>query len=154
MKLFSFTIKNDWIQSEHGWGNGYVAIPPEHPLYGKKYNDKIEVNDIDKIPFNGNFLSLLTTAFEFNKDEKDKNLVPLDLVINVHGGITLSDSIKRLRNVPKNIPEDYWVFGFDTVHAGDNQFNWKKEDVQKETKKFKRQLEKFNNYGNGSKDKK
>jgi len=28
----------------NGWGNGYVAIPPSHPLWGVDYSD---VNDID-----------------------------------------------------------------------------------------------------------
>jgi len=30
----SFTISNEYRKEECGWGNGYVAIPPNHPLHG------------------------------------------------------------------------------------------------------------------------
>ena len=141
MKLFSFTVENDWLQTEHGWGNGYVAVPPEHSLYGKSYKDKVKVKDTDKIPFNGNFIGLLSAAFD--KEDKDENLIPLDLAINVHGGITLSKPADNMKRLPSIIPKNYWIFGFDTAHAGDDQINWTKEDVRKETKKFKKQLENF-----------
>ena len=140
MKLFSFTVENDWLQTEHGWGNGYVAIPKEHSLHGKSYRDKVKVKDAAKIPFNGNFIGLLGASLD---NDTDKNLIPLDLAINVHRGITFSQPIEALKNPPSNIPKDYWVFGFDTAHAGDHQFNWTKENVQKETRKFKKQLENF-----------
>ena len=33
------TWAKDWISSlEHGWGNGYVALPSTHPFYGLDYN--------------------------------------------------------------------------------------------------------------------
>ena len=139
MKLFSFTVENDWTH-DYGWGNGYVAVPKEHSLYEKSYSDKVKVKDAAKIPFNGNFISLLCASLD---NDADKNLIPLDLAINVHGGITFSNSVTSLKKAPSYIPKDYWVFGFDTAHAGDNQINWTKENVQKETKKFKKQLKKF-----------
>lgn len=34
-------IKGNFLPSfVCGWGNGYVAVPPEHPLWGKTYTDK------------------------------------------------------------------------------------------------------------------
>lgn len=35
---------------EHGWGNGYVLIPPGHPFHGKSYN---EIHDMAEINVNG-----------------------------------------------------------------------------------------------------
>jgi hypothetical protein len=33
------------LSNDYGWGNGYVIINKEHPLYGKHYNDfDIEVH--------------------------------------------------------------------------------------------------------------
>ena len=41
MDLYHFIRKIDWVYSrEHGYGNGYVCIPSNHPLYGIKWNDK------------------------------------------------------------------------------------------------------------------
>ncbi|MFA5166872.1 MAG: hypothetical protein WC449_06305 [Candidatus Paceibacterota bacterium] len=41
LKTIPFTVENTWTPkgSSHGWGNGYVAIPPGHPLFGMDYND-------------------------------------------------------------------------------------------------------------------
>lgn len=39
MELIAFTIKIDWLQKiNHGWGNGYVAVPENHVTYGLDYN--------------------------------------------------------------------------------------------------------------------
>lgn len=34
------TLKLPWHipQVEAGWGNGYIAVPPEHPWFGKDYD--------------------------------------------------------------------------------------------------------------------
>jgi hypothetical protein len=33
-------IKNTWLRSSnHGWGNGYVKIVPDHKYYGKNYDE-------------------------------------------------------------------------------------------------------------------
>lgn len=138
MKIYSFTVENKWlnISWDHGWGNGYVAIPPEHPLYGKHYNDKIHLKNGNKVRFNGNYIGLLVASCE-----KENDVFPLSLLINVHCGITFSDSVNSMKYAPSHIPKDYWVFGFDTAHAGDNQTNWSKEKVRKETNKFKRIME-------------
>ncbi|MGO3282469.1 MAG: hypothetical protein ACTIKC_06740 [Psychrobacter sp.] len=35
----SFTVKNTWsTDGNHGWGNGYVAIPPTSSWHGANYN--------------------------------------------------------------------------------------------------------------------
>jgi len=41
--ILQYTIvENTWMSNnnhEHGWGNGYVDLPPDHPMYGKDYDD-------------------------------------------------------------------------------------------------------------------
>lgn len=67
--------------------------------------------------------------------------------IDVHGGLTFSDFIldnwnaeEWLDEKPEH-PEDYWVLGFDTIHAGDNLTNWDRDAVINETLRLKEQLE-------------
>jgi hypothetical protein len=37
-QLISFTISNEYREEVCGWGNGYVAVPPSHPLHGADFN--------------------------------------------------------------------------------------------------------------------
>jgi hypothetical protein len=34
----SFTISNEYRKEVCGWGNGYVAVPPNHPLHGVDFS--------------------------------------------------------------------------------------------------------------------
>lgn len=47
-EIIYFTIKNnfDFDYNNHGWGNGYVALPPSHKYFGVQYEniDGIEVH--------------------------------------------------------------------------------------------------------------
>lgn len=89
-----------------GYANGYVAVPEGHPLYGKSYDDAMEV----------------------------------DGMYVVHGGITFSESMQCVFNTfdydkiewldtndSGEIPNSYWVFGFDTMHYGDSIGNCSRE---------------------------
>ena len=51
-----------------------------------------------------------------------------DNIIEVHGGLTYATTGNGV-----NAPKDWWVFGFDTCHWGDNLDNWPKEAVIEET---------------------
>ena len=105
-KIYAFL--NNAIQQRmggmlgNGYANGYVAVPPEHPFHGKHYD---EVNE----------------------------------TVNVHGGLTFAekagDCISCMADCGEainfdsfdEIPKDYWVFGFDTMHWGDDETldrNW------------------------------
>lgn len=99
-----------------GYANGYVAIPPEHPLYEKPYDDAYEAG------------------------------------IEVHGGPTFSASMSKILRgfdlgcvewLDGEIPEDYWVFGFDTIHGGDTLDFWSRERCIEETKRLKEQFENY-----------
>lgn len=125
MKLIAFmnSTRNDEFRkavgddfmANGGYANGYVAVPPEHPYHGKDY---------------------------------DKPLV------NVHGGLTFDASAKEVNERWKSLefigdetelPDDYWVFGFDTLHCNDNITNWPRGRCVRETLKLKKQLEKMSN---------
>ena len=68
--------------------------------------------------------------------------------IEVHGGLTYSGKFPTssdLIMIEKGdvLPEDNWVFGFDTAHYGDNLFNCSKVSCIAETLALKVQLEKI-----------
>ena len=99
-----------------GYANGYVAIPTDHPLYGKSYDEADEAG------------------------------------ITVHGGLTYSDSIVSVLSnfdlcgvdwLDGEVPEDYWVFGFDTMHAGDTLDFWNLNRCMEEINNLKSQLENY-----------
>lgn len=40
--IITYVVENNWIDRdfmEVGWGNGYIMLPKEHPLYGQHYDD-------------------------------------------------------------------------------------------------------------------
>ena len=111
MKTIAFLITTPIvIFTDTGEYNGYVAVPPEHPLYGKGDSAE-EVEALD-----------------------------------VHGGVTYTGKIKHLPYPSelldhKEIPRDWWVFGFDTCHYGDNADKWNLENCTEETRRLQIQLE-------------
>lgn len=135
-KLVAFIIPTSFLDVkldlsgyvfEHGTHNGYVAVPPGNKYHGRNINDMED--------------------FE------------------VHGGITLSESAtypdkmngmeikkeyvgKRNKLLEKaefitdntEIGDDWWIFGFDTAHCGDNKYNWDRQAVIEETLSMMEQL--------------
>jgi hypothetical protein len=154
MKTYSFIIKRNQSSYPSGYANGYVIVDNSHSLFGKKYSDMIEVENIDDMPFNGNFIGMFITACN---SERKENELSLDMAIDVHGGLTLSDYFTRLTkqdiewlNVPKKIQnafkhigdsKDYWIFGFDTAHCNDDLESWPREKCIEETLKLQSILE-------------
>ena len=92
---------------------GYVGVPKGHPLYGKSYNDHLNVTMSEmegvEIGKRGIF-SVIMQAFD------DTDRVRLEAYFDVHGSITFSDGGE---NSEYPIPSDLWWFGFDCNHAGD-----------------------------------
>ena len=91
---------------------GYEGVPKNHPWFGKGYSEAVivepEVRDkeIDKI----SPIALLLAAGA-NLDESE---MPIDCIIQVHGGITYSADHR-----PGKEPDELWWFGFDCSHSGD-----------------------------------
>lgn len=114
-KTIAFLLPNGGFKDccmilEHGQYNGYVAIPPEHPLYRASYNSA----EIEQL--------------------------------RVYGGVTFAGGIEQLYGAMKcldmrTIPSNWWVFGFDTCHYGDNPVSWDFEAVAQETRRLQQQLE-------------
>lgn len=113
---------------EHGTHNGYVAVPPENRYHGRSWKDMEEE-------------------------------------INVHGGITFSEPVtypdkmngreireeyigkrnailEKAEFITENteIGDDWWIFGFDTAHWGDNKYDWDRQAVIDETLSLMEQL--------------
>lgn len=74
---------------------GYVAVNPDHPLFGIHYNQDI------KVILLGQEIKLLS-------------------LINVHGGITYSE-LSHHRNYPMPQFDKVWYFGFDCAHSLDGK---------------------------------
>lgn len=95
--------------------NGYVAVDKTHPLYRKSYNDKIIVPDVNKVQFNNNWIG----AFCMNPLDTELNILPLDIALTVHGG--LSYAHEDCPMIEEEVFPGRWWFGFDTAHSGDLQ---------------------------------
>jgi hypothetical protein len=86
MDLIEFTCPNNpELAGMGGVANGYVAVPPSHPIYKMGYD------------------SIYRHFPE----------------VTVHGGLTYADFPEFLHNPSKEIPKDWWVVGFDTMHGSD-----------------------------------
>ncbi len=81
-----------------------------------------------------------------------KELSELDEIIDVHGGLTLSEIVTqklRAQIIDKSkfltentdIGDDWWVFGSDTFHLEDTEINCNRDYVVQETLFLQKQLE-------------
>lgn len=87
---------------EMGYANGYVAVPPGHPLHGLDYDKVYDVQDVSV--WGGS-------------------------CIEVIGDGSFDD-----------IPQDWWVFGFDTMHFNDGPHH-DRDWCIRETKQLQEQLD-------------
>jgi hypothetical protein len=103
-----FVCKTSKLLSlETGWGNGYISLPPSHPLYEKHYNN---INDNDEYFIPHGLWTYSNYFSSFNKN---------------HISLIYFNDIE--------INDKDWILGFDTSHLGDNPKNWNKNKVIKET---------------------
>lgn len=91
---------------------GYVGISKTHPLYGKDYDEHIDIKkeDVDK-PVSGVF-PLLGAILD------DDERVRIEAYFNCHGGITYANGGKDSKYP---IESDLWWFGFDCAHYEDGK---------------------------------
>ncbi len=122
-----FTREKEWITEEgykacvlrrnnsyNGHRCGYVGIPKDHKLYGVDYSECVEglknyLSEETEIGKRG-ILSLLCS----------ENTHQIDMIINVHGSLTFAGLNDDGYPVEK---DDFWWFGYDCAHAGDNLLN-------------------------------
>ena len=60
--------------------------------------------------------------------------------LEVHGGLTFSSFVEASRKSEWGELSGMWVFGFDTVHLGDNKVNCNQEYVERQTASLAMQL--------------
>lgn len=129
MKTKKLILKNTFSTGNHGWGNGYVAVPPEHPLYGKSYMDEDypDFNVHGGITFTEPAVYNETTFVSKTKIREKyigKRAYQLQYGISLDG----------------EIPDNWWLIGFDTCHSNDTNLNWPKERVINETNYLQKRI--------------
>ena len=124
------TVEFDFISKEglrcvglaltHGHRCGYVAVPEGHVLYGVRYGDTLP-----------EAVAFVTEELAKGEDISHRVVIPvfiaalsgnmnrLDVVIDVHGSLTYSESGEG--NYPAPSTEKVWWFGFDCGHYGDGK---------------------------------
>lgn len=75
-----------------------------------------------------------------------KDIEEIENLVSVHGDITFAAEWKRfpfpvMKLTDKEIPEDSWIFGFDTLHDNDTLEKCNEEFCKEETFKLMKQLE-------------
>ena len=113
-----------------GWGNGYMAVPPEHPLWGKTYFD----DDFPDLAVHGGVTFTEPCVYGDRTATSLREIVPR----------MVGKRCWQLRNgelLDGEIPDDWWLIGFDTSHVYDNDDNWSRERVIDEVTELQQQLE-------------
>ena len=135
-KLVAFIVSTSWMDKridlsgyefEHGTHNGYVAVPPENKYHGMDQND---VNDIH-VHGGITFSEPATCPDKMNGMEIKKEYVG-----------KRNKLLEKAEFITDNtgIGDDWWIFGFDTAHWGDNKYNWDRQAVIEETLSMMGQL--------------
>ena len=89
-KIKKVLVENNWTKSseffvfKHGWGNGYVGVPKDHPWYGKHY-DEIEAYVHGGLTFSENGLfgeqsNIWFVGFDTSHCSDTKENCPLSFV--------------------------------------------------------------------------
>ena len=144
-KCYAYINKITWSKGNHGYANGYVVIPKEHPFFEKDYDEHIEITNLNDVK---NYAK--DNYFGMVLFDPNKNKLSLDILIPVHGGVTYANkyveknTYEFLTEKPENSKE-YWVLGFDTLHYNDTKENWNEENCKKETLKLLSFLEDIDN---------
>lgn len=101
---------------------GYIGIPSNHPLFGKGYDDYLEIkkSDIEDREISGIF-PLVGACLD------DDERIKIEAYFQCHGGITFADGGEQSKYP---IESDLWWFGFDCGHYND------KPDLQLAYEKF------------------
>lgn len=112
MNMITFIVENN--VGFGGEANGYVAIPPQHPLHGCHYYELENENGHFAI-HNGITYSSLASDTQSVTAYAENDVI---------------------------VPDNYWVFGFHTQSRYDNE-GWAVERVMQECEKLKIQLETY-----------
>ena len=105
---------------EHGTHNGYVAVPPQNKYHGRSIEDMEDFEVHGGITFSGP----ATYPDKINGKKIKKEYVG-----------KRSKLLEKAEFITDNteIGDDWWIFGFDTAHWGDNEYDWNRQAVIEET---------------------
>lgn len=135
-KLVAFIISTSFLDVDpdlsgyefaHGTHNGYVAVPPESKYHGRS------IEDMEDFEVHGGITFSEPATYP-----------------DVMNGMKIKEEYIGKRNeifrnaefITDNteIGDDWWIFGFDTAHWGDNKYNWDRQAVIEETLSMMEQL--------------
>lgn len=131
MKVIPFIINNAHLFTkgfEHcGEANGYVAIPPTNKYYGLPYDSP----EVESLSVHG---GITFSEFVTLKDTTCNGVhrVKPELVGRRNSLLT-ENELWFLGDKPIEIPDDWFILGFDTCHPGDNKNKWDEDRVAEET---------------------
>src|SRR4051812_35928793 len=95
---------------------GYVGIPREHPLFGKSYNDTLNLPvswfEGRKVHEGSSPMQLFGHILSGAKSPGDN--CPIGLALQVHGGVNFAEDAP-----PDHEPDGHWWLGFDCGHSWD-----------------------------------
>lgn len=132
-KCVAFIRSNSWMMPglDHGTHNGYVAIPPGHKFYGMHYD---EINK--EVRVHG---GLTFSEYATYKDKSTGS----GLEINEKWIGKRNKVLSGAEFITENteIGDDWFIVGFDTMHYGDDKYNWNKRGVIIETTSLLNQIE-------------
>lgn len=125
MKVQYFCIENEQYATgtyvvERGWGNGYLVLSKNHPLWGVHYD---VINDSHHLGAHSGW----TFSQFYNKMKKQSSKFITD------------ESLLEIK-------DDDWIIGFDTSHYNDNLINWPKEEVFKHIRELVEYYNKEENF--------
>lgn len=133
-KAVAFIKSNKWFKStmvEHGTHNGYVVVPPANKYHGMSYSDIEDVYVHGGITFSEPVING-EESFVSKRKYNPKYVGKRNPILNDAEFITDNTEIG----------DDWWIFGFDTFHHGDDEYNWGKQSVIQETMCLMEQIEK------------
>lgn len=101
---------------------GYVAVSKLSPLYGVAYDKQIPqiTKEMTEQTTLGSKSPILAITASCGADDENSIRRSLDIIINVHGGLTYSG---KSNGYPVKLDKPGWWFGYDCGHYGDDEPN-------------------------------
>lgn len=115
-----------------GYANGYVAVPPEHPAYGM---DDLQLCDIIHVHGGVTF----SWPAVYPKKHEGRKVTPA----YVGKKNQVLENAEYITQGVTDVPDDWWIIGFDTCHFFDSLESCSRKYVINETRRLKAQLEKL-----------
>jgi hypothetical protein len=108
---------------------GYVGVPQDHPFHGLGYQDQTDRITQEQAQHSEIGKKGFMIAFTASVGSDGDDLVrrSLNVVIDVHGGITFSNKFRL-----PDVDPDLWWFGFDCAHSGDGNIGSTSDPVRSE----------------------